>query len=369
MSISPDRPVSVVLFGYGLGGRVFHAPLIRAVPGLSLDGIVTSDAYRQQQAREANPGAAIYGTPDAAWAGNHDLAVISTANVTHVPLTEAALDHGLHVVIDKPMAPSAPVAQLLARRAEAMSLRIIPFQNRRWDSDFRTALRFARDGSIGTVHRFESRIQRMRVVPKPGWRNSTDPADMGGMLYDLGAHLVDQALLLMGPVIRVSATVRSVRVAGGTDDDVLILLEHESGAVSQLSASQIGAFDTPRMTLLGTRGGLRIDASDTQEPELAAGRDPAAADWGQEPATSAALLRTYDDASALTEERVELAAGEWPAFYLGVERALRGSAEPPVLVEDVIANLRVLDAARDAGRSGSSVRLDPPAGHRASSRS
>lgn len=369
MSVSPDRPLSVVLLGYGLGGRVFHAPLIRAVPGLSLDGIVTSDADRQLQARAAHPGAAIYDTADAAWAGDHDLAVISTANVTHVPLTEAALGNGLHVVIDKPMAPSAPVAQLLARRAESMGLRIIPFQNRRWDSDFRTALQVARDGSIGTMHRFESNIQRMRVVPKPGWRNSTDPADMGGMLYDLGAHLVDQALLLMGPVVRVSATVRSVRVSGGTDDDVLIELDHESGAVSQLAASQIGAFDTPRLTLLGTRGGLRIDASDTQEPELAAGHDPAEPDWGREPATSAALLRTYDDANALTEERVPLTRGEWPAFYLGVERALRGSAEPPVAVDDVIANLRVLDAAREAGLSGSSVRLDPPAGHRASSMS
>ena len=368
MTVPADRDISVVLLGYGLGGRVFHGPLVTTTPGLSLDAIVTSDAGRAAQAREAYPDVTIYATPEEAWAGGHDLATISTANVTHVDYATAALGHGLHVVLDKPIAPSAEAATGLAHLAHEAGRLLIPFQNRRWDSDFLTAVDVAASGEIGTVHRFESRIERMRVVPKGGWRDSSDPQDMGGMLYDLGAHVVDQALLLMGPVRAVTASARSVRVHGAVDDDVTFLLEHASGAVTLLVVSQIGAFGEPRMTLYGTRGGLRIEASDSQEAALVAGRLPDA-DWGQEPGEAAGLLRSYDDASVMTQSRRPLDRGRWPAFYSGVERALRGAGEPPVLVDDVIADLRVLDAARESARTGTTVRLDPPAGHRSSSTS
>ena len=364
--VGPDElPLSVVLVGYGLGGRVFHAPLISTEPGLSLDAIVTADPDRAADARAAHPDVKVYPTVDGAWAGGHDLAVISTANVTHVPYARAALTAGLHVVLDKPLAPTAAVARELADLATGSGRHLIPFQNRRWDSDFRTAQAVAASGEIGTVHRFESRIERMRVTPKAGWRGSADPADMGGMLYDLGAHVVDQALLLLGPVASVAATVRSVRPADPTDDDVVLLLTHTSGAVSLLAVSQLGAFGQPRMTLLGTRGGLRIDASDSQEQALARGDRPDSPSWGIEPDASAALLRRVDDANNASDERLPLATGQWPLFYRGVAPALRGEAPDPVLVEDAIANLRVLDAARVAGATGTVVRLDPPAGHRA----
>jgi scyllo-inositol 2-dehydrogenase (NADP+) len=363
MSPEAERPLSVVLLGYGLGGRVFHAPLVVATPGLSLDAIVTSDSARAEQARAAHPGVTVHSTPERAWSGEHDLAVISTANVTHVPYARAALEAGLHVVLDKPMAPDAATAAQLADLAASRERHLIPFQNRRWDSDFLTACAWVGDERLGTVHRFESRIERMRVAVKPGWRGSADPADMGGMLYDLGAHVVDQALHLMGPVVSVAASVRTVRPADATDDDVTLLLTHESGAVSLLTVSQAGAFGDPRLTLFGTRGGLRIDGSDSQEAALVAGRDPAASDWGTEPAGSEALLRRYDDQNQATDETVPLARGDWPAFYRGVAAALRGEGPDPVLVADVIQTLRVLDAARESGSTGQSVRLDPPAGH------
>jgi scyllo-inositol 2-dehydrogenase (NADP+) len=271
--LSPS-PLSVVLLGYGLGGRVFHGPLVSTTPGLSLDAIVTGDPDRQAQARSAYPDAVIYDSPEQAWSGGHDLAVISTANVTHVDYATAALGSGLNVVLDKPIAPTASAATALGVLASEHGLLLVPFQNRRWDSDFLTLVAVADSGDLGTVHRFESRIERMRVVPKGGWRDSTDPQDMGGMLYDLGAHVVDQALLLMGPVVAVTASVRSVRSPGATDDDVTMLLEHESGAVSVLTVSQVGAFAGPRFTLYGTRGGLRIDASDSQEAALVGGLLP-----------------------------------------------------------------------------------------------
>lgn len=354
--------LSVLLVGYGLAGRVFHAPLIAATPGLSLDGIVTSNAERTIQARDAHPGARLFGSIDEALTHPFDLVVIATANVTHVPYSLQALASGASVVVDKPVAATAQEVQALAAAARDRGLLVIPFQNRRWDSDFLTVQRIVDSGVLGMVHRFESRFDRMRVVPKPGWRGSADPADLGGMLYDLGSHLVDQALVLMGPIVSVCATVRSVRPTDPTDDDVVLLITHDSGGVSVLSASQIAAFADPRMTILGTHGGLRIPRPDSQEDVLRTGVIPGD-DWGIEPDEHAGELRTFDDDSIATERRITLERGRWPEFYRRVEQALRHEGPPPVLIDDAVATLRVLDAARTSGTSQTTVTLDPPAGH------
>lgn len=354
--------LSVLLVGYGLAGRVFHAPLIRATPDLTIRGIVTANAERSVQAHEAHPEAAVFSSLDEALRAPFDLVVIASANVTHVPYTVAALNAGHHVVLDKPVAGTADAAAELAALAAEADRLLIPFQNRRWDSDFLTAAHVAEQGRLGLVHRFESHIDRMRVVPKAGWRGSPDPADLGGMLLDLGAHLVDQALALMGPAVTVSATVRSVRPLDPTDDDVVLLITHDSGGVSVLSASQIAGFGEPRMTLLGTHGALRILHSDTQEDVLRTGALPSD-DWGREPAGSEALLRTYTEDNVLTEAHVPLEHGAWPTFYRQVADAVRGRGEPPVPFNDAVQNLRVLDAARTAGTTAATVTLDPPAAH------
>jgi scyllo-inositol 2-dehydrogenase (NADP+) len=358
-----DRPVSVVLVGFGLGGRLFHAPLIAAAPGLSLDAIVTGNPGRAAQAAELYPGATVYATAEEAWSAGHDLAAISTANVTHVPYAIAALRAGMDVVLDKPIAPDTGAARELADVAATQGRHLIPFQNRRWDSDIRTAQRVMAEGRLGTVHRFESRIVKMRVIPKEGWRGSAAPEDMGGLLYDLGVHAIDQAMQLMGPVTDVSAWTRSIREGDPTDDDTTVVLTHASGAISIVTVSQVTGIDAPRMMVLGTRGGLRIDVADSQEPDMDRGVDPASPDWGiREPGTEA-LLRTFDDDNNPTEEYVPLERGCWPEFYAQVARAVRGEGPAPVSVADVIETTRVLDAAAQAGRTGSSVHLDPPAAH------
>ncbi len=356
------RDLNVLVVGYGLAGRYFHAPFIRTTPGMAITGVVTSNAERAEEARTDLPDATVLPTLEDALSGAYDLAVVAGANVTHVPYTQALLEAGMHVVVDKPVAANAEQAMALAELARKRGLLVVPFQNRRWDSDFRTALAVAESGTLGLIHRFESRISRMRVIPKPGWRGSPDPADLGGMLYDLGSHVIDQALMLMGPVVGVSASVRSVRPADPTDDDVVVLLTHDSGGLSVLTTSQVAGFAEPRMTLLGTRGALRIDHYDTQEDVLRTGALPGA-DWGHERAGSEAILRTFSDDSTMTEQRVPLEPGAWPAFYAQVAAAIRGEAPAPVSIDDVIESLRVLDAARLAGEMVGTVRLDPPAGH------
>lgn len=353
-SVTPSR---VVLLGYGLAGRVFHAPLISAEPGLALIAVVTSDPERQAQARADLPGVAILETADEAWATGADLAVIATANSAHVPQATAALTAGMHVVVDKPLAGSAREAQALLDLADAQGRQLHVFQNRRWDSEILTARRTIADGLLGNPHRLESRFERWRPAPKGGWREEGTAEDLPGLLYDLGAHLVDQALHLLGPVNRVFASVRRVRPGVVADDDTQIVLEHVSGAVSILSVSSASAFAGPRLRLLGTGGGLWIDSLDTQEDALRAGRTPGDDDWGRE-ADDAWLVTGTDSPRSIARER-----GDWPEYYRGVAAALRGEGVPPVDPRDVVQDLRVIEAAHESGRLGITVELNPPAAH------
>ena len=347
----------VVLLGYGLAGRVFHAPLIGAEPGLELAAVVTANPERQAQARADLPGVEILSTAEEAWAYDADLAVIATANSAHVPQATAALSAGMHVVVDKPLAGSASQAQALIDLAAAQGRQLHVFQNRRWDSEILTARSAIDDGLIGSPHRLESRFERWRPTPKGGWREEGPAEDLPGLLYDLGAHLVDQALHLLGPVDRVFASVRRVRAGATADDDTQILLEHVSGAVSILSVSSASAFNGPRLRLLGTGGGLWIDSLDTQEDALRAGRLPGDERWGVE-ADDALIVTGTEPPRPLPRER-----GNWAAYYRGVAASLRGESAPPVDPRDVVQDLRVIEAAQESGRSGIAVVLDPPAAH------
>ena len=347
----------VVLLGYGLAGRVFHAPLIGVEPGLELAAVVTANPERQAQARADLPGVDILSTAEEAWAYDADLAVIATANSAHVPQATAALSAGMHVVVDKPLAGSASQAQALIDLAAAQGRQLHVFQNRRWDSEILTARSAIDDGLIGSPHRLESRFERWRPTPKGGWREEGPAEDLPGLLYDLGAHLVDQALHLLGPVNRVFASVRRVRAGVTADDDTQILLEHVSGAVSILSVSSASAFSGPRLRLLGTGGGLWIDSLDTQEDALRAGRLPGDERWGVE-ADDALIVTGTEPPRPLPRER-----GNWAAYYPGVAASLRGESAPAVDPRDVVQDLRVIEAAHESGRSGVAVVLDPPAAH------
>jgi len=349
----------VLLLGYGLAGRVFHSRLIAAEPGLEVTAVVTSDPQRQEQARAELPSALILNRADDAWtrADDFDLAVVATANSAHVPQARAALESGLHVVVDKPLAGSAAQARELIDLACAHDRQLHVFQNRRWDSEILTARQVLDEGLIGTPHRLESRFERWRPVPKGGWREDGPPEDLPGLLYDLGAHLVDQALHLLGPVDQVTASVRAVRAGMSADDDTQVTLRHVSGAVSLLSVSAAAAFTGPRLRLLGAAGGLQVESLDTQEDALREGRSPLEEGWGVE----------ADDARIVVAGEPPIpyprARGQWAEYYRAVARAIEGRGLPPVDPRDVVADLRVIEAAAQSAASGTVVVLDPPAGH------
>jgi predicted dehydrogenase len=360
-----EHPVRVALLGYGLAGRVFHAPLVTATPGMRVDAVVTGDPQRAAQVAADLPRARVLGSADEVWAhaGDYDLVVVATANRAHVPQARRALELGLDVVVDKPLAGTPEEAQSLVDLAESRDRRLHVFQNRRWDSEVRTVRRVVAEGALGTVHRLESRFERWRPVPKGGWREDGGPEDLPGLLYDLGAHLVDQALLLLGPVSEVYARARSVRVAGAPDDDTQILLTHTSGAVSLLWASAVSAFTQPRMRVLGTGGGLQIDDLDGQEDQLRAGLRPGDDGWGVMPPEARVTLRTAANDGADVTTDVVPEPGRWQDYYAGVRASTRDGAPPPVDPRDVVADLRVIRAAVESAGTGSAVRLDPPAAH------
>jgi scyllo-inositol 2-dehydrogenase (NADP+) len=353
---------TIVICGYGLAGKIFHGPLIKAVPGYEVIGILTGNDERILQANTDFPGALVTNDLETLLDLNPDLVVVAGANVTHVPHAQAALSRGINVVIDKPIAVDAQAVIELGELAAANGAAVLPFQNRRWDSDYLTLKAAVETGLIGTPHRFESRLERFRLLPKGGWRELNDPEVLGGVLYDFAPHVVDQALDLMGPVVSVTTHTRTVRETPVSDDDLIILLQHESGGVSYLVGSLAVGLPGPRFTLAGTRGALRITALDTQEDRLKLGEIPGA-EWGVEPAASTIEIWSSDAQGELTHSTLPFSTGNWPEYYREVLAFLTDSTTPTVTLNQAVGTMQVMDAARESATTGEVVRLDPPASH------
>lgn len=353
---------TIVICGYGLAGKIFHGQLIKSVPGFQVIGILTGNDERISQAKADFPDAIVTNDYENLLNLNPDLIVVAGANITHVPQARAALSRGINVVIDKPIASDAQAVIELGALAAANGVAILPFQNRRWDSDYLTLKATVKTGVIGTPHRFESRLERFRLLPKGGWRELNDPEVLGGVLYDFAPHVVDQALDLMGPAVSVTAVTRTVRETPVSDDDLMLTLHHASGGVSYLVGSLAVALPGPRFTLAGTRGALRINALDTQENHLKLGEIPNA-NWGVEPAESIVEIWSSDSQGELTYSTVPFNTGNWPEYYREVLAFLTESTTPTVTVDQAVETMRVIDAARESASTGKVVRLDPPASH------
>jgi scyllo-inositol 2-dehydrogenase (NADP+) len=307
----------VALLGYGSAGEPIHARLIATTAGLELAAIVTRDPERRERARRAHPEAELLDAADEVWkrAEAMDLVVVATPNRSHVPLATAALEHGLGVVVDKPFALSASEARAVVELGQRRDRLVTVFQNRRWDGDFLAVRRLVEGGALGDVLRFESRLERWMPEVAEGWRELADPAEGGGVLYDLGSHSIDQAMLLFGPAQAVYAEVGLRRAGAQIDDDVFVALTHQSGVHSHLWMSLNAEHIGPRFRVLGSRAGFVTPSETTPEPD------------------------------------------EHERFYEGVVTALREGSPPPVDPKDAIAGLEVIEAAQASARDGQVVRL------------
>jgi predicted dehydrogenase len=346
-----SSPVRVALLGYGLAGEYFHAPLIAVVEGLELTAVVSRNEERRARAHREHADVLLLDRAEKVWerTGELDLVVVATPNKTHVPLARAALEAGLAVVVDKPVAPTATEARELVELAKERELMLTVFQNRRWDGDFLTARDLIAKGELGRVLRFESRFERWRPELASGWRERGEPEEAGGLLYDLGSHLIDQALCLFGPAGQVYAELAAQRAGAQADDDAFVAVTHRSGVRSHLWMSAVAAARGPRFRVLGDRAAYVKFGLDVQEDALRSGRRPDEPGWGEEPAEHWGLVSTGEKKRAVPTRQ-----GAYQRFYEGVVAALRDGAPPPVEPADAVAALEVLEAAR---RSASEQRV------------
>lgn len=353
-------PIRTAIIGFGASGAVFHAPFVAADPEYSLDVIVTTDPARQAAASERYPGVTIISSVDElfARAGDLDLVIIGSPSGTHAALATAAIDAGLHVVVDKPLAVTASEGRSLISRAEAAGRLLTVFQNRRWDGDFLTLRRLLDEGSLGDVHRFESRFEWWKPSPPASWKTEATAEQGGGILYDLGTHVIDQAILLFGPVADVTAEVGIVRAGAVADDDVFVALNHDSGVRSHLWMGSMVAQVGPRFRLLGSTAAYTSWGLDGQEPALKAGADPRDDGFGRTAPAHWGSLGIDGSTTAVPMED-----GDYAAFTRLLAAALRTGGPPPVDPADAVTVLEIIEAVHAAATAAAPAAPTPAAPH------
>ncbi len=349
------QEIGVGILGFGLGTKVFHAPFVRAVPGLQLRSIVqrTGDS-----AAKAYPEAEILRSADELFARPEiDLVVVSTPNETHFQLARQALEAGKHVVIDKPFTSSSAEARELIEVAQEMGLVLAPFHNRRWDGDFLTVRKLLAEQRLGRVVTIESHFDRFRPLQRPRtWKESGNPAN--GLLMDLGPHLLDQAVALFGLPSTITASVRTDRDHTEIEDAFDIALGYKD-MLYLCRASMLAADASPRFLVHGTLGSFKKFGLDPQEPTLLAGASvPPLGDptpWLEEDYSAWGTLTASPDPlepAELTRTVIQTERGDYRPFYVSVRDAINGTAELAISAETGFEIVRLLELARLSSEQG-----------------
>ncbi len=344
-----SNPVRVGLIGYGYAGRVLHAPLIDSIPQTTLACIATSRAAEVLRNR---PNSRVVSDPaDLLKDPGIDLVVVATPNDSHARWARAALEAGKDVIVEKPFALTLAEARALCELAHARERFLTVFHNRRWDSDFLTVKRTIESGVIGKVVHFESHFDRYRPRVRERWRESGGPGS--GVWYDLGPHLIDQAILLFGLPKTITATLRSLRDGAVADDWVHAVLQYEE-AVVILHASMLVCGGSPRFIVHGDKGSLIKKKPDQQEAQLLGGVLPGSPAWGCDDD----LLSRWDESGA--EINAASCRGDQRVFYEEVAAAVRGKGPNPIPAPQILAVMAVLEAGIRSSREGRAVVPDCP---------
>ncbi|RAU45748.1 MULTISPECIES: Gfo/Idh/MocA family oxidoreductase [unclassified Pseudomonas] len=339
--------MKIGLIGYGKGGRFFHAPLLASLPGATFAGVVTASAERRQQLSQDYPNVPAFDSLADMVAAGIDAVVISTPLASRCALILEAIELGVAVVSDKPFAPSASEAQALVDAAERRGVLLSVYQNRRWDSDFLTVRKLIDQGVLGDIVRFESRVERYSPA-------SVGKLSGGGILRDLGSHLVDQAVLLFGPVQRVYAELAFATPNQEVDHGFFMALCHANGVTSHLWGHCLQNAQGPRFRVNGTKGCYTVEGLDGQEAQVLAGRSPASEGerWGVEEHRRWGWFEQGEH-----RERVPSERGCWPMFYRQFQDAVMKDGNNPVAPREAVATAIVLDAARTSALEGRVVVL------------
>ncbi|MCH9817279.1 MAG: Gfo/Idh/MocA family oxidoreductase [Actinomycetia bacterium] len=337
--MDPKPPLRVGLVGFGVAGAAFHAPIIAATPGLVLTAAVATNPVAKEKLGERYPDTQILASVDDLVALDPDIAVVATPNETHFSIAQQLLQAGIATVVDKPLATSVSEAQALIDTATGYDTLLTCYLNRRWDGDFRTVRELIDSETLGDVFRFESRFERWRPTIKPGWKER--PTAGSGVLFDLGPHLIDQAIQLFGPPTKVYSEIRTIRANAEVDDSAFLALSHAGEVTSHLAMSAITAVPGPRFRVLGNDAGYLKYGFDPQEADLrAGGRPDGVGAWGEEPKSKWGELCQGEERSP-----VATLPGCYPTFYTELAKAVRTGGEPPVDPQDCVIALKVIEQA------------------------
>ncbi len=343
---------NVGLASFGMSGQVFHAPFIDATKGFKLMSVLERNSSR---AKDRYPGVKIVRSYSELLDDDSlDVIVVNTPNALHVDMARQALEAGKHVVVEKPFTATAAEAYALHTLAQQKGKLLSVYQNRRWDGDFQTIRKIIEQRWLGDLVEYEAHFDRFRNFIKTGsWKEEPDPAT--GLLYDLGSHMVDQALVLFGRPEAVWADIGTLRQNGKIDDYYCIHLEYPSVKVT-LKSSYLVREQGPRYTLHGTQGSFLKWGTDPQEAALNRGESPEAPGWGEEPASAWGTLNTEMNGLHVTG-KVETLAGNYSAYYQNIYQAILGKAPLEVTALQGAQVIEVLEAAWQSNKEGRKIKL------------
>ncbi|MDB5082209.1 MAG: oxidoreductase [Chloroflexi bacterium] len=345
----------VALIGYGFAGKTFHAPFLVSTEGLKLTKVVSS---APQKVLADLPSVEVVGQPEAVFNDpDIDLVVLASPNLTHYPLAKAALQAGKHVVIDKPFVIHSPEAHELIRLAEENRRVLSVYQSRRWDGDFRTVKALLASNLLGDITYFESRYDRFRPEVKNRWREQDLPGS--GILYDLGAHLIDQALQLFGSPRAITADLRQQRPGAQATDYFHLVLDYDALQVV-LHSSCLVKQPGPHFQAHGSQGSFVKYGMDPQEAALIRGERPGPhnADWGRETPEWYGEMTTRVGELEISKARIETLPGDYPGYYRQLQASLTGQEPVPVLAADAAKNIELIEKAIISSREGRTIRLE-----------
>ena len=339
--------INVGIIGFGYSAKTFHLPLIAASEFYNLKAISSSQV---DTVSAVYPSLDVYSNyQDMLSQSNLDLVIITAPNSVHYSIAMACLQHKCHVVLEKPMVTTSAEAAALIEYAKEQSLLLSVFHNRRWDGDFLTVKKLIADKAIGELRVFESHFDRFRPAVRQRWRES--PGAGTGVWFDLGSHLVDQALVLFGLPEAVTARCLPLREGSETTDYFHVLLHYKKLEVI-LCASLFTAGPNRRFNVEGTQGSYIKYGLDPQEAQLKAGISPKNKDFGKEDAQHAGMLYKED-----SQQMINTELGCYPQYYDGIAKAIHSQAEVPVSASDALNVMRIIELAEKSSKKGETLSL------------
>ena len=345
------QPIKVGLVGYGFSGQSFHRPLLSRLEEFHIGAVLSSN---EEKVLKDIEGTTVVSTLEELLEEDIELVVITTPNHLHYSMIKQSLLSGKHVVVEKPFVTNSREGEELLALAKERGLYLSVFHNRRWDADFLTIQQLLKEETLGKIFTYEAHFDRFRPAIKDRWKENK--IEGAGVLYDLGSHLLDQALTLFGTPQWVQADVFPQRNPEKAEDYFLITLGYDVLRV-QLYSRSIVLDPGPRYQIHGLKGSFVKHGMDRQEDDLKAGKNPLSEDWGMEDEENWGVLTTISE-EEVTSEVIPSEKGDYTQYYLGVYGAIRQNRPLPVDPEDALHVIKIIEACKESAKSGRVIAIN-----------